>query len=167
MPIYLSSPLDCKVYKIKAGALSVPYFCCLPHTHRCRYFVSICCWMPQWINKSMMKWSQITQKHFQVNVFRGPNASFSWISMASMKTNFFWNEHHKLDSPLKDRTEASEQMLLDNSRNRQQSQHWPMMTSTSKRQQPGGRLCPMCPFFTILCWLQIYFHFGERVILHK
>ena len=87
--IYLSSPLDCKVYKIKAGTLSVPYFCCLPHTHRCRYFISSCCWMPQWINKSMMKWSQITQKHFQVNVFRGPNASFSWISMASMKTNFF------------------------------------------------------------------------------
>ena len=66
-----------------------------------------------------MKWTQITQKHFQMGDFRVPNASYSKKKLKKKKKK----EHHKLSSLLKDRTEACEQKLTAVS-SRQSSQRW-------------------------------------------
>lgn len=84
----LSSPLDCKVFKVKAVPLSVPHLYCPPPTPTMWVLAAICCWMHGSMSQSTMKWSQITQKHFQMDEFRIPNASFSWLSAGSRKKNW-------------------------------------------------------------------------------
>ena len=58
--------------------------------------LAICCQMHGRMNKSMMKWSKITQKHIRMGALRVPHASFSWKYAGSRGKEEENKEHHKL-----------------------------------------------------------------------